>query len=354
MNPDRSNPPGAPAAHTTRPAAPAPGAPLHVPGPDGPWDEAGDRLDDTGRAVVCTTWGQWLTAVLLDPALRTLLGEDWPRYRQTPAAAGRIRFAVSRAVAAYAAAAALNVPAHTLDPGPGRGARYVLRGPNAQVDVALAHAGELVVAGVSRTGPIGVHARHTDRHTARHTARHTGRDTAFGPLLERVCTAHEGAALAALPEEERRARLLALWGLKEACAMALGPGTAIPLTGFGFTRDGRGRLTPAPLPGTAGFTTGHWSVAAHPVQDRYLVSEAHHHPTAPTAPVAPLAPLAPLAPVAPVAPAAPAGGAGRPAPVDAGSRGTAGPLEEQGPGPGALLRFPRPVTSGRGEGGRTP
>ncbi|MFD3806007.1 4'-phosphopantetheinyl transferase family protein [Streptomyces sp. NPDC058619] len=334
MNPARSGPPGAPAAHAAAPAAPAPGAPLHVPGPDGPWDEVGDRLDDTGRAVVCTTWGQWLTAVLLDPALRALLGDDWPRYRQTPAAAGRIRFAVSRAVAKYAAAAALNVPAHTLDPDPDRGpgARHVLRGPDGEAEVALAHAGELIVVGVSRTGPIGVHARHTDR------------DTAFGPLLERVCTAQEGAALAALPEEERRARLLALWGLKEACARALGPGSGIPLTGFGFTRDDRGRLTPAPLPGTAGFAAGHWSVAGHLVQGRYLVSEAHHH--------RPAAPAGAL-PV-PDAPAVSAGPAGPPAPVDAGSRGAAGPLEEQGPGPGALLRFPRPVTSGRGEGGRTP
>ncbi|MFD3329972.1 4'-phosphopantetheinyl transferase family protein [Streptomyces sp. NPDC058701] len=354
MNPERSGPPGAPAAPTPAPAAPtpapaapAPGAPLHVPGPDGPWDEVGDRLDDTGRAVVCTTWGQWLTAVLLDPALRALLGEDWPRYRQTPAAAGRIRFAVSRAVAKYAAAAALNVPAHTLDPGRGPGARHVLRGPDAEVQVALAHAGELVVAGVSRTGPIGVHVRHTDR------------DTAFGPLLERVCTAHEGAALAALPEEERRARLLALWGLKEACARALEPGTAIPLTGFGFTRDDRGRLTPAPLPGTAGFTAGRWSVAGHLVQGRYLVSEAHHHPASPApapagAPSVPDAPRTPPAPAVSAAPAVPAGRAGLPAAVDAGSRGAAGPLEEPGPGPGALLRFPRPVTSGRGEGGRTP
>lgn len=341
MNPARSGPPGAPAAHTPAPAAPAPGAPLHVPGPDGPWDEAGDRLDDTGRAVVCTTWGQWMTAVLLDPALRELLGEDWPRYRRSPAAAGRMRFAVSRAVAKHAAATALNVPAHTLDPDRGPGARHVLRGPDGQVDVALAHAGELIVVGVSRTGPIGVHARHTDR------------DSDFGPLLERVCTAQEGAALAALPEQERRARLLALWGLKEACARALGPGAGIPLTGFGFTRDDRGRLTPAPLPGTAGFAPGHWSVAGHLVQDRYLVSEAHHH--RPTTPAAALPALpAPAVPTTPAVPGVPAVPAGPPAPVDTGSRDAAGPLEEQGPGPGALLRFPRPVTSGRGEGGRTP
>ncbi|MER5874032.1 4'-phosphopantetheinyl transferase superfamily protein [Streptomyces sp. NPDC002044] len=328
MIPARSGPPGAPAA------PPAADAPLHVPGPEGPWDEVGDRLQDTGRAVVCTTWGQWLTAVLLDPALRPLLGDDWPRYRQTPAGTGRMRFAVSRAVVKYAAAAALDAPAHTLELGRHPGGRPVLRGPGGEVEVSRAHAGELIVVGVSRTGPIGVHAQRT------------GPGVSFGPLLERVCTAREGALLAALPEDERRARLLSLWGLKEACARALGPGAGLSLTGFGFARDGRGRLVLSTVPGGTEAAPGEWSVAGHLVQDRYLLSEAHRrHPAAPQTPAAPHTPAAS---------AAPAGGTGAQAGVDAGSRSAAGPLEEQGPGPGALLRFPRPVTSGRGEGRRTP
>ncbi|MFD3756038.1 4'-phosphopantetheinyl transferase family protein [Streptomyces sp. NPDC058622] len=334
MIPARSGPLGAPDADAAAP--PAADAPLHVPGPEGPWDEVGDRLDDTGRAVVCTTWGQWLTAVLLDPALRPLLGDDWPRYRQTPAGTGRMRFAVSRAVVKYAAAAALDAPAHTLELGRHPGGRPVLRGPGGEVEVSRAHAGELIVVGVSRTGPIGVHAQRT------------GPDASFGPLLERVCTAREGALLAALPEDERRARLLSLWGLKEACARALGPGAGLSLTGFGFARDGRGRLVLATVPGGAQAAAGEWSVAGHLVQDRYLVSEAHHHPAAPAASGIP------AASAAPAASAVPAGAAGPAAGVDAGSRSAAGPLEEQGPGTGALLRFPRPVTSGRGEGRRTP
>ncbi|CAM5567908.1 hypothetical protein [Streptomyces avidinii] len=108
------------------PAHPAEGAlraPLYLQGPEGPegpWDEAGERLEDTGRAVVCTTWGQWLTAVLLDPGLRPLLGEDWPRFRRTPSAAGRLRLAVSRYVMQYAAATALDVPVHTVELGRGQ------------------------------------------------------------------------------------------------------------------------------------------------------------------------------------------------------------------------------------------
>ncbi|MGW6985047.1 4'-phosphopantetheinyl transferase family protein [Streptomyces sp. NPDC054932] len=267
-----------------------PGAPLWVQGPDGPWDEAGERLEDTGRAVLCTTWGQWLTAVLLDPALRPLLGEDWPRFRQTPAAAGRMRFAVSRFVLKHAAATALQVPVHSVELGRGPGGHPVLRGPGAGagLGLGLAHAGELIVVGVSRTGPVGVAARPADHATATGT----GGDTATGAGLPdgHACTREEEAALAALPGDERRVRLLRLWTLKEACARMLGPGeqppgpATGPATGpapgsgagsaVGFAFDGRGRVT---VTGAAGAraAAGEWSFASHLVLDRYLVGEAH-------------------------------------------------------------------------------
>ncbi|MBT2479888.1 4'-phosphopantetheinyl transferase superfamily protein [Streptomyces sp. ISL-94] len=249
----------------TRPAAEALEAPLYVPGPEGPWDEVGDRLDDAGRAVVCTTWGQWLTAVLLDPALRPLLGEDWPRFRQTPAAAGRMRFAVSRFVVKYTAATALDVPVDTLDLGYGPGGRPVLRGQGSGVEVSLAHTGELIVVGVSRTGPIGVDAEPVDR------------DISVGLLRGHVCTAQEGAVLDALPEDERRARLLWLWTLKEAYTKALGHGGRRRFSTFGFGLDGGGRvvLTEAADAQAAEPVAGEWSFATHLVQDRYVVSEAH-------------------------------------------------------------------------------
>ncbi|MFC9297024.1 4'-phosphopantetheinyl transferase family protein [Streptomyces sp. NPDC057011] len=240
-------------------------APLYVPGPEGPWEEVGERLDDAGRAVVCTTWGQWLTAVLLDPALRPLLGDDWPRFRQTPAAAGRMRFAVSRFVMKYAAATALEVPVDTLDLGYGPGGRPELRGPAAGVEVSLAHTGELVVVGVSRTGPIGVDAEPADR------------DISVGLLRGHVCTAEEDAALDALPEDERRARLLRLWTLKEAYTKALGHGGRRRFSTFGFGLDGEGRvvLTEAADARAAEPVAGEWSFATHLVQGRYLVGEAH-------------------------------------------------------------------------------
>ncbi|MFB7468863.1 4'-phosphopantetheinyl transferase family protein [Streptomyces sp. NPDC056224] len=303
----------------TRPGPEPFDAPLHVPGPEGSWDEVSDRLDDVGRTLVCTTWGQWLTPLLLDPALRSMLGDDWPRYRQTPAAAGRMRFAASRFVMKYAAAAALNVPAHTLDLGYRPGGRPVLRGLGEDVDVdldvSLAHTDELIVVGVSRTGPIGVDAEPVDR------------DVSFELLRGRVCTAEEDDVLAALPEGERRARLLRLWTLKEAYTKAHGHGRRRRFSTFGFGEDSRGRVVLADAP-DEGAEAGEWSFATHLVQDRYLVSAAHRR--------------------------RPAGPGARGVAVDTGSRSAAGPLEERGPRPQGQLRFLRPVTSGRGEGRRTP
>ncbi|MER5733001.1 4'-phosphopantetheinyl transferase superfamily protein [Streptomyces sp. NPDC002138] len=280
-------------------------APLAVAGPDGPWDELGDRLDDDGRAVVCTTWGQWLTAALLDPGLRPLLGHDWPRYRQGPTAAGRMRFAVSRLVMKYTAASALNVPVGALDLGYRPGGRPVLRGLGGELEVSLAHTDELIVVGVSRSGPIGVDAEPA------------GRQISFELLREHVCTPAEDAELAALPEEERRLRLLRMWTLKEAYTKALGHGMRRSFAGFGFRfepgADGGPRAVLAGVP--AEDAAGGWSFATHLVQGRYLVSEAHRRERTAAA-------------ASEVAP-----------PIDAGSRRAAGPLEERVPEPLGLLRF---------------
>ncbi|MFI7354044.1 hypothetical protein ACIBTP_08860 [Streptomyces avidinii] len=254
------------------PAHPAEGAlraPLYLQGPEGlegPWDEAGERLEDTGRAVVCTTWGQWLTAVLLDPGLRPLLGEDWPRFRRTPSAAGRLRFAVSRYVMKYAAATALDVPVHTVELGRGPDGQLLVRGPGTGVDIALAHTGELIVVGVSRTGRIAVHAQPADLDLR-------------SPLLRGRIPAQESAVLGALPEDERRTRLLRLLTLRTA------------RTGGGQEPDGQepdgqepdGAVSAQEAFGPQEFTpqefgpqaAGEWSFAAHLVQDRYLVGEAH-------------------------------------------------------------------------------
>lgn len=249
---------GAPHRRTPAPPFPAPfPAPCYVPGPDGPWEQVQERFEDTGRAVVHATWGQWLTPALLDPALRTLLGRDWPRFRRHPAPAGRLILAVSRTVLKHTAAAALQVPAERLDLACLPGGRPVLRGLGTDLQVSLAHTDELIVVGVSRAGAVGVDAEPATRRIS------------FDALRDHVCTAEEARLLTALPEEERTQAFLRLWTLKEAYAKALGHGMRRRFSAIGFewNTTGTARL--------AGDTAGEWAFATHLVEERYLVSEAH-------------------------------------------------------------------------------
>ncbi|WP_339134497.1 4'-phosphopantetheinyl transferase superfamily protein [Streptomyces sp. f51] len=248
--------PGGPSGRV--PVLPSFPAPCHVAGPDGPWEEVQERVEESGRAVVHTTWGQWLTPALLDPGLRTLLGRDWPRYRQHPAPAGRLILAVSRTVLKHTAAAALQVPAGRLDLAVLPGGRPVLRGLGADLQVSLTHTDELIAVGVSRTGPIGVDAEPAARRIS------------FEALSEHVCTAGEARLLAALPEEERTGAFLRLWTLKEAYAKALGHGMRRRFSAIGFEWNATG------TPRLADDTAGEWAFATHLVDERYLVSEAYH------------------------------------------------------------------------------
>ncbi|MFD8733493.1 4'-phosphopantetheinyl transferase family protein [Streptomyces sp. NPDC059618] len=246
-----------------------------------------ERVEDSGRAVVHTTWGQWLTPALLDPALRTLLGRDWPRYRQHPAPAGRLILAVSRTVLKHTAAAALQVPAERLDLAYLPGGRPVLRGLGADLQVSLTHTDELIAVGVSRTGPIGVDAEPA------------ARPVSWEALRDHVCTAGEARLLAALPEEDRAGAFLRLWTLKEAYAKALGHGMRrrFPAIGFEWNATGTPRL--------AGDTAGEWAFATHLVDERYLVSEAYHPGEARACTAAPPQPDGPRGPFPREAPQGP-------------------------------------------------
>ncbi|MEU5599638.1 4'-phosphopantetheinyl transferase superfamily protein [Streptomyces sp. NPDC020298] len=239
--------------------------PSHVAGPEGPWDEVQERIEETGRAVVHTTWGQWLTSALLDPDLRGLLGRDWPRYRQHPVATGRLTFAVSRVVVKHTVAAALQVPPTALDLAYLPGGRPVLRGLGAEWQLSLTHTDELIAVGVSRTGPVGVDAEPV------------GRRVSFELLRDHVCTPDEAELLAALPDTERTDRFLRLWTLKEAYTKALGQGMRRRFVAFGFRWDEAGGAA------LAEDTAGEWSFATHLVQERFLVSEAHRRAARPAA-----------------------------------------------------------------------
>ncbi|WP_306192418.1 4'-phosphopantetheinyl transferase superfamily protein [Streptomyces sp. MK5] len=232
--------------------------PLYVACPDGPWTEAQNRFREHGRLVVHTTWGAWAPAALLDPALPRLLDRDWPRYRQLPNAEQRLGFAASRYVMKYTAAAAVEACVDEIDLVYQPGGRPGLRGRD-DITLSLAHTDELLVVGVSRTGPIGVDAELADR------------DINFDLMSGHVCTPEEEARLSALPVSERASRLLRLWTLKEAYTKALGYGLRRRFSTVGFAQEETGAaVLAAPVADAAD-----WEFRTHRVQGRYLVSEAH-------------------------------------------------------------------------------
>lgn len=232
--------------------------PLHVPRPAGPWHGVRENLAQLGNAVVYTTWTEWLPSVLTEPRLRELLGADWNRYRRTPDAAVRHRFAAARLLIKYTAAAALNTPPEYLDLGYRLGGRPYLRGFD-QIEVSLTHTGDVMAVGLSRTGRIGVDVEFADRFVR------------LDLLQARILTPTEADEVAGLPEDERAAHLLRLWTLKEAYSKALGQGLRLSFKEFGFSRGGR-----LQAPDGSAATRGEWGFATHSVLDRYLLSVACH------------------------------------------------------------------------------
>ncbi|MCD9881046.1 4'-phosphopantetheinyl transferase family protein [Streptomyces guryensis] len=242
--------------------------PVHVPGPSGPWDEVREAMARCGSAVVFTTWGEWLSAVVTEPRLRLLLGRDWPRYRRTADPLVRHRFAAARLVLKYTAAAALGTDAGELDLAYKIGGRPHLRGIR-QVDVGLSHTGELIVVGVSRSGRIGVDAEPLTR------------TLTYDVMRERMCTPAERAALTGLDGPARTAALLRLWTLKEAYTKALGQGLRLDFTEFGFPPGAEGEFAAGNeagllAPDGSPAAPGTWSFGTYPTMARYLVAVARY------------------------------------------------------------------------------
>ncbi|MFF4020800.1 4'-phosphopantetheinyl transferase family protein [Streptomyces sp. NPDC001843] len=232
--------------------------PLHVPRPAGPWHGVRENLSELGNALVYTTWTEWLPSVLTNPRLRALIGSDWNRYRRTPDAAVRHRFAAARLLIKYTAAAALDSPPEYLDLAYRLGGRPYLRGFD-QIEVSLTHTGDVMAVGLSRTGRIGVDVEFADRFVR------------LDLLEARLFTPAESEEIAGLPESERTAHVLRLWTLKEAYSKALGQGMRLGFKEFGFSLGGRLRA-----PDGSAATRGEWGFATHSVLDRYLLSTACH------------------------------------------------------------------------------
>jgi 4'-phosphopantetheinyl transferase len=91
-------------------------------------------------------------------------------------------------------------------------------------------------------------------------------------MVPRVCSAAERAALAALPDEQRSERFLALWTLKEACSKALGLGIGAGLSRIDVAwTDEMPRVQfAAPLREQ----DAHWWLQQHRLDDAHLVALA--------------------------------------------------------------------------------
>ncbi|MFF4104111.1 4'-phosphopantetheinyl transferase family protein [Streptomyces sp. NPDC001903] len=237
-------------------------APVHVTGPAGPWEAVREGMALRGNASVHTTWGEWLTAALAEPALRHLLGRDWQRYRHTTDPTIRFRFLASRLAVRYTAAAALGTDPAKLDLSYKPGGRPYLRGLD-QIDLSLTHTDDLIAVGISRNGRIGIDTEPADRRLA------------FSLLQNQVCTEAERAELAALPEAEQSAGMLRLWTLKEAYTKALGQGLRMGFSEFGFAAGSTGDTGLLAPDGTPA-AHGEWAFGTYPVLGRYLVSVACH------------------------------------------------------------------------------
>lgn len=238
---------------------PAARPPVHVPRPDSSWRDIETNLQHGGATVAYATWTEWLPALLTTPHLTALLGRDSDRYTATRDAAVRCRFAASRLLIKYTAAAALGIEPRDIDIAYRLGGRPYLRGLD-QVEVGLTHTGELMAVGISRTGRIGLDAERADRRFD------------LDVLLGQMCTPAERAQLQALPAGERQACALRLWTLKEAYTKALGQGMRLAFTAFGFGLTAGGLRTPD---GAAALGE-EWAFATHPVLGRYLISVACH------------------------------------------------------------------------------
>jgi 4'-phosphopantetheinyl transferase len=208
--------------------SPPPPPPVSPVGPDGPWRPVREAYAAHDRAVVHGRWPHWLPAgpqdVAFDAALGRMLDDrDRRRLRTLPRPAARGRFVASRLLLKHLVAAVSGVAPEAVclayQPG---GRPYARCAGVGRVEVSLSHTGELLVAGVSRRGRIGV-----DVEAA-------GRPMWYADVGRRLCAPAERAALAGLAEPERERALLRLWTLKEAYTKALGRGMRLAFAEFEF------------------------------------------------------------------------------------------------------------------------
>ncbi|MFE9095611.1 4'-phosphopantetheinyl transferase family protein [Streptomyces sp. NPDC007264] len=235
------------------------GEPIAICGPSGDWSRVRAELDRHGAAVLWARQDDWRPERAGVPRLRVLLGRDWERYLQLTHPQVRARFASSRVLLKFAAAAVLGVRPQSVELGYGLNGRPCLRGYDG-LQISLSHTDGLLLVGLATGGVIGVDAEPSDR-------------VLYGPGLGRhVCTPYEVERIEAMPEAERNPAVLRLWTLKEAYSKAIGLGMLFRFTDFGFSPDRAPTdvLRPDGTPGTVGA----WAFRTLSIGNRYTLGVA--------------------------------------------------------------------------------
>ncbi|GHE84092.1 hypothetical protein GCM10014715_45160 [Streptomyces spiralis] len=234
------------------------GEPIAVTPQGDSWDRVRDDLATLGSAIVHARLSDLEGHLPSGDGLRALLGRDWTRYLDLTHADVRHRYAASRMLLKYAAAAVLDGDPDELELAYGPTGRPYLRGCD-QIDISLSHTDDLLLVGLTTRGLIGVDAERTDREMY---------DSGLG---RHICTPYELVLLAGMAPEERNQGLVRLWTLKEAYSKAIGQGMQFRFTEFGFGPDGRPVRVQRP-DGTEG--TGDEWLFRTVVLDGYFVSAA--------------------------------------------------------------------------------
>lgn len=231
---------------------------IRIRGPESAWNEVRADLGTHGVALLYALLADWRPDRAGGPRLRALLGRDWARYLELTHPEVRVRFAASRVLLKFAAAAVLEVPAHDIELTYGPTGRPYLRGYDA-VDISLSHTDDLLLVGMTTRGVIGVDAERADRRL-------------YGPGLgKHLCTPHELELLEQFAESERNDALVRLWTLKEAYSKAIGQGMQFRFTDFGF---GPGTPAAVNLPDGRPGTGSEWTFRTYDVDGDYVVSVA--------------------------------------------------------------------------------
>lgn len=180
-----------------------------------------EAITTYGAAAVYTGLASW--SELPERELRALLGVDLARAAMQAEGAVRDRSVAARLLIKHLVAVVLGVSPHSVELAYTPGGRPYVRGCQ-PVEISLSHTDEMLVAGLSMIGRIGVDVERADR-------------SMLGIEI-RLCTPAEMRELAMLDERDRHAELLRIWTLKEAYSKALGQGLRLSFSEFGFVRPG--------------------------------------------------------------------------------------------------------------------